>query len=138
MKKLGVEEVERIPSTVESLQHTKENPDFVLAKVFKSKNAFGDLTARALCRTPKYSTYALGTLGTIHTAYKVAQGGDIIEEAAKSALEVGTTIAAMGYLGAAGAKHLGTVGSLAGMALGGVIGSYVPEKLLTKSSSETI
>ena len=47
-------------------------------------------------------------------------------------------IAAMGYLGAIGAKHLRTVGSLTGMGLGGLVGSYVPEKLFSQFDSKTV
>ncbi len=122
LDKLGVDETKRIPSTVESLQHTINNPDYVLAKSFKSKTLFGDLTARALTRTSKYGTYILGGIGALHVAHQVADGENIFKETAKTALQVGATLVGVGYLGAIGYKHFGTLGSLTGITAGTGLG----------------
>ena len=135
LDKLGVEEVKRVPSNVESLLHTKDVPDYVLAKVYKSKNKFADLTARALARTPKLGVFVLGSLGAIHAGYEIADGKNIFEEVGKTALEVGTTLAGVGYLGAAGYKHLGAFGSLTGMAAGTALGALVP-KVISSSNQD--
>lgn len=123
LKKLCVNETKRIPSTVESLQHTIENPRYVPAKIYKSKNLFGDLTARALTRTSKYGTYVLGGIGALHIAHQVADGENIFKETAKTALQIGTTLAGVGYFGAIGYKHFGTLGSLTGITAGTGLGS---------------
>lgn len=65
----------------------------------------------------------LGGLGAIHAAYRINEGKDPKKELAKAALEVTTTIAAVGYLGAAGAKYKRTLGSITGTALGVAIGA---------------
>ena len=127
MNKLGIEEVARTQSFVESMFSTKSIPDYVEANVYKSKNLFGDLTARALTRTSKYGAYALGSLGALHAAHEIADGENPIKEVAKTALQVGTTLAGVGYLGAAGYKHFGALGSLLGMGLGTAVGTGVPK-----------
>ena len=105
---------------------------------FKSKNLFGDLTARALTRTSKYGAYALGGLGALHAAHEIADGENPIKEIAKTALQVGTTLTSVGYLGAIGYKHFGALGSLTGMGLGTAMGALVPKLFdITKSSSKT-
>lgn len=139
LDKLGVKEVAKISTNIESLLHTKDFPYYVQAKIYKSRNLFGDLTARALSRTSLIGTGALGGLGVIHTAYKVKQGGDIIEETAKTALQIGTTLIGVGYLGAIGYKHLGTLGSLVGIGAGTALGEATTGLFHSgKSSSKTL
>ena len=138
MKKLGIEEVGKVSTKIQSLQHTVDSPDYVHAKVFKSKNIFGDLTARALTRTSKYGAYALGGLGALHAAHEIADGENPIKEIAETTLQVGATLAGVGYLGAIGYKHLGAFGSLVGMGLGTALGAGLPKINSIKSSSETL
>ncbi len=126
-EKLDIVETNKVVSTIETLQSTYSNPNFVLAKTFKTKNAFGDLTARALTRTSKYGAYALGGLGALHAAHEIADGKNPIKEVAKTALQVGTTLAGVGYLGAFGYKHFGALGSLLGIGLGTTIGTLAPK-----------
>ncbi len=132
LDKLDVKEVSHENTIIESLLHTRENPNYVKAVVYKSKNTFGDLTARALARTPKLGVFVLGGLGAIHAGYDIAKGENIFAAAGKTALEVGTTLAGVGYLGAAGYKHLGALGSLTGMAAGTALGSLVPKLISAK------
>ena len=118
------------------MTYTEKNPFYVEVKVYKPKNLFGDLTARALTRTSKYGTYALVGLGALHAAHEIADGEDIKKEVLETALQVGATLVSTGYLGAIGYKHFGTIGSLAGMGLGSTIGAKAPE--LLKHSSEIL
>ena len=129
LNKLGVEEDynQQIKTNIKDLTYTESKPRYVEAKIFKSKNLFGDLTARALTRTSKYGAYALGGLGALHAAHEIADGENPIKEVAKTAMQVGTTLAGVGYLGAIGYKHLGTLGSLIGMGVGTAIGAGVPK-----------
>ena len=127
LNKLGVKEIGKVQSNIKDISHTEKNPIYVNVKVFKSKNAFGDLTARALSRTSKYGVYALTGLGALHAAHEIAEGENIFKEVSKTALQVGTTLASVGYLGAIGYKHLGTFGSLLGMGLGTAIGTQAPK-----------
>ncbi len=134
LKKLGMEEVGKVETTIKDMTYTEKNPFYVEAKVFKSKSLFGDLTARALTRTSKYGTYALGGLGALHAAHEIADGENPIKEAAKTAMQVGTTLAGVGYLGAIGYKHLGALGSIIGMGAGTAIGTGVPNLLFEHNS----
>ena len=132
MNKLDVEEdyAQQIKTNINDLTHTENKPNKVVAKAFKSKNTFGDLTARALTRTSKYGVYALGGLGVLHAAHEIADGENPIKEVAKTALQVGTTLAGVGYLGATGYKHFGALGSLFGMGLGTAVGTGIPKLFL--------
>ena len=133
MNKLGIEQVAVEDTTIKSLLYTNEKPNYAKAFVFKSKNTFGDLTARALTRTSKYGAYALGGLGALHAAHEIADGENTIKEVAKTAMQVGATLAGVGYLGAIGYKHFGTLGSLVGMGLGTAIGTTVPKFIVSLS-----
>ncbi|MBE7712016.1 MAG: hypothetical protein E7Z92_07775 [Cyanobacteria bacterium SIG31] len=125
--KLGIKVTKTIKSSVKNLTHSEKNPFYVPAQVFKSKNLFGDLTARALTRTPKYGVYALTGLGALHAAHEIADGENIFKEIVKTAIQVSATLAGVGYLGAIGYKHLGTLGSLVGIGVGTIIGNKIPE-----------
>ena len=127
MNKLGVEELDKVKTSVETMFSTKNIPDYVEANIYKSKNLFGDLTARALTRTSKYGAYALGGLGAIHAAHEIADGENIFKEVAKTTLQVGMTLASVGYLGAIGYKYLGALGSLLGIGTGTLIGTLLPK-----------
>ena len=126
-KRLGIEEIDRMRSSVKSIYHTDKNQNYVEAKVFKSKNLFGDLTARALTRTSKYGAYALTGLGALHAAHEIIDGEDVIKTIGQTVAEIGTTLVGTGYLGAIGYKHYGPLGSLVGIGIGSLIGSEVPE-----------
>ena len=136
-KKLDFEEdySKHIKTRVKDITYTEKKPRYVEAKIFKSKNAFGDLTARALTRTSKYGAYSLGGLGALHAAHEIADGENPMKELAKTSLQVGTTLASVGYLGAIGYKYFGAFGSLLGMGLGTAIGTGVP-KLIFEHNSE--
>lgn len=92
------------------------------------------MTARALLRTSKIGAGVIGGLGAIHAGYHISDGGNIFEETRKAAAEVGATLVGVGYLGALGYKHLGTLGSLVGIGAGALIGSKAPELLFEHNS----
>ena len=87
-----------------------------------------------MTRTSKYGAYALGGLGALHAAHEVADGENPIKEVAKTAMQVGTTLAGVGYLGAVGYKHFGALGSLIGIGLGTIVGTRVPNLLFEHNS----
>ena len=80
----------------------------------------------------------MGVLGALHAAHEIADGENPIKEVAKTALQVGTTLAGVGYLGAIGYKHFGALGSLLGMGLGTAIGAGVPKLFSAVESSPKI
>ena len=121
-EKLSID-VEEIKTNINDIDSTNLNPKKVYAKIFKTNNPFADITARALTRTSKLGALALGGIEAAHVAHEVSNGKNFFEEAGKSAVTLGTTLAATGVLGAIGAKHLGPTGSLVGMGLGAVTGA---------------
>ena len=123
-KKFNIEE-SKIQTNIKQIDYTAKNPKIVPAKVFETSNPFADITARALIRTSKLGALALGGIEAAHVAHEVSNGKNFFEEAGKSAVTLGTTLAATGVLGAIGAKHLGPTGSLVGMGLGAVTGAIV-------------
>lgn len=129
LKMINVKDDGEYISNIDSIYHSDKHPDKVFAKSFKSKNAFGDLTARALCRTSKLGVFALGGIGAIQAAHEINEGENAFKEIAKRVLQVILTIVSVGYLGAIGYKKLSAVGSLAGMGIGSFIGDKVPELL---------
>ena len=71
LKLLKTEENKKIlmETNIDDITHTKLKPRKVLAKAYTSPTKFGELTARALARTPKYAVGALGSIAAIHAAY---------------------------------------------------------------------
>ena len=114
--------VEEIPTNIPDILNTEKTPRYLGAKQFKTTSKFGELTARALTRTPILSVAALGGIEASHIAYAVEQGENLVKEIGKSGITLGTTLLASGYLGAIGAKYAGPCGSLIGVGLGSVIG----------------
>ena len=123
-KKFEIEE-DQIKTHIEDIDFTPENKNYVPAKVFKAKNPFADISARALTRTSTLGALALGGIEAAHVAHEVSNGKNFFEEAGKSAATLGVTLGATGVLGAIGAKYLGPTGSLAGMGLGAFAGAAV-------------
>ena len=128
-KKLGFEENynTKYKTNIKEITYTEKIPVYVEARVFKSKNKIGDLTARALTRTSKYGVYALTGLGALHAAHKIIDGEDVIKTISQTVAEIGTTLLGTGYLGAIGYKHFGSLGSLVGIGIGSLIGSEFPK-----------
>ena len=124
-------------TNIDDITHTELKPRKVMAKVYQSPTRFGELTARALARTPKYAVGALGSIAAIHAAYEIQEGEDIKKEIGKALVGVTTTLAGIAYLGAIGYKHFATCGSLVGMSLGTFLGEKLPE-LLFEHSSKTL
>ena len=123
-EKLGVK-TQNIDSEIKDIDYTVENLRKVPAKKFITNNSAKDIIARAMTRTTKLGTIALGGIEAAHVAHEVKNGENFFEQMGKSAVTLGTTIAATGVLGAIGAKYLGPTGSLVGMGLGAITGAMV-------------
>ena len=117
----------------------KESEDFIETKItdfvghkvpaFKYEGGkFAQLTGRALKRTTKLGVLALALL-EVPQIINAIQKGETIEQTAKSAINVASITAGIGYGGAIGAKHGGAIGSLVGMGFGAVLGSKLSEKV---------
>lgn len=112
-----------IKTNIETIDSCINDKKFVLAYSLKTNNPFKDIATRALTRTTKLGTIALGSIEAAHIAHEVSNGKNFFEEAGKSVLTLGTTTVATGVLGAIGAKHLGPTGSLVGISAGTLIGA---------------
>ena len=89
---------------------------------------FAQLTGRALKRTTKLGVIALALL-EVPKIINSVQKSETLEQSAKSAVNVASITAGIGYGGAIGAKHGGAIGSLIGMGFGAVLGSKLSEKM---------
>ena len=118
---------ESVDTKIENIISTKDRPSFVIAKEFKSKNPFGELTARAMTRTTKIGAAVLGGLEAAHLVKEISDGENAIKATAKSSVNFASSIAGIGYGGAIGAKHFGPVGSLVGMGLGAIAGNKISD-----------
>ena len=121
-KRLNIK-TNKIETNIERIDSTEKCKKFVNARVYVTNNPFKDIIVRALTRTTKLGTIALGSIEAADIAHEVSNGKNFFEEAGKSALTLGTTTVATGVLGAIGAKHLGPTGSLVGISAGTLIGA---------------
>lgn len=135
----GAKESKVIDTTIEDIGHTVEAPRWVLAKEFKG-SMFGQLTGRAMTRIPKIGAIALALLELPQILKSMNKGDTISEQAsstvnqtAKSAVNVTSILAGIGYGGAIGAKMCGNrfsaIGSLVGMGVGAVFGALTSKKI---------
>lgn len=86
---------------------------------------FAQLTGRALRRTTKLGVFALALL----EVPKIIKSDEKIKQTAKSAINVASITAGIGYCGAIGAKYGGSIGSLIGMGAGAIIGNKLSNKV---------
>ncbi len=112
-------------SKIKNITSTDSSPSYVGARKFATKSRFGELTARALTRTTKIGALILGVLETAHLIKEISDGENVIKATAKSAINLTSSIAGIGYGGAIGAKHFGPAGSLIGMGVGAFVGNRI-------------
>ena len=124
IKKFNIDE-NRIKTNIKNITHTETKPSYIIAKNFVTKSTFGELTARAMTRTTKIGTAVLGGLEAAHVIKEITEGENAIKATAKSAINLFSSIAGIGYGGAIGAKYFGPVGSLVGMGIGAIAGNQV-------------
>ena len=124
VKKFDIERTQ-INTKIENITSTKEKPSFVVAKKFVTHSPFGELTVRAMTRTTKIGAIALGSLEMAHLIKEISDGENAIKSTAKSAINLTSSIAGIGYGGAIGAKYFGPLGSLIGMGIGAIAGNQV-------------
>lgn len=125
---IGKKILKLLGTEIESVTETKVK-DFqgnYLHAYSYSGNCFKRLTSRALLRT----TF----LGVCVTALlqipKILKSDHKIKQTAKSAVNIGSITAGIGYGGAIGATFGGPAGSLIGMGAGAVLGNKLSEKLV--------
>lgn len=94
LKKINVQKniTNDISTNIDDITSTIKYPIKVNAYSFKTQNAFGDLTARALTRTSKYGVYALSGLGALHAVHEIADGEDLIKTLGQTVVEIGATL----------------------------------------------
>ncbi len=102
----------------------------------KANSKFAELTGRAMKRVTILGVAALALL-ELPKLFKAMNKGDSISEQAgntikqtgKSAINVTSILAGIGYGGALGAKKFGAMGSLVGMGVGAVLGATASNKI---------
>lgn len=134
---LGENIVKNLNTEIEDIIETNiKNLYGINEKAFKYKGTFfGELTARAMRRTTLLGVMAMGLLEAPKIIKSITQGNTIKDKAVstgkqgvKSAINVASVTAGIGYMGALGAKFGGPAGSLVGMGLGAVLGSKISQK----------
>jgi len=85
---------------------------------------FAQLTGRALRRTTLLGVGAIALL----ELPKIFKSDEKIKQTAKSAMNVASITAGIGYCGAIGAKYGGSAGSLIGMGVGAILGCKLSTK----------
>ena len=110
LKKLGTESTDWIDTKIHAVNSTKENPIFVKANVYEGKT-FGKLTAHAMERCPVLSLAVLSAIELPQVIGAFTKGNNIFEkgengakQVAKSAVNVASIAAGIGYMGAIGSK----------------------------------
>ena len=116
-----------INTKIKHIVSLKQNPNYIKAKQFITKSSFGELTARAMTRTTKIGAAVLGGLEMAHLIKEISDGENILKSTAKSAINLTSSIAGIGYGGAIGAKYFGPTGSLIGMGIGAIAGNKMSE-----------
>lgn len=114
-----------------------KNAKNIKAKAIKYEGSFfAKLTGRALRRTTLLGVFVLGVLELPKIFKSTNKGENICEKALytinqveKSAINIVSLTAGIGYFGALGAKYAGPAGSLAGMGLGAIMGNKVSAKV---------
>ena len=113
-----------VSTKIKNITSSPNEQNYIKARQFKTK-PFIELTARAMTRTTKIGTAVLGGLEAAHLLKEISDGENAIKATAKSAINLTSSIAGIGYGGAIGAKYFGPVGSLVGMGLGAIAGNKV-------------
>lgn len=105
------------------------------AAVSHKGSVFGKLTARAMRRTTLPGLTAIGILEIPKIIHAMTKGDTAKDKAVstgkqgiKSAINVASITAGIGYMGALGAKYGGPTGSIVGMGLGAVLGSKLSQR----------
>lgn len=136
LKKLGVEEIDCVDTTIKDIGHSKKNPLYISASSFKGGSKFGRLTAKAMHRIPLLSVAALALieLPKIFKSHKeggtaISKVDSVAKQTVKSGINVAGILAGIGYAGAAGSKYFGPLGSLVGMGVGAVAGAIGSKKI---------
>lgn len=135
MKYINVEKIDSINTTIKSFNHTGINPKYIRANVYKG-GFFGKLTARAMERTTIIGLGVMAAFELPKIIKSMKKGDNVFEktentakQTAKSAINVASLTAGIGYFGALGSKMHGNIGSLFGIGIGAMAGSYVSEKV---------
>lgn len=95
----------------------------ILATSYKG-NKFAQLTARAFKRMTLLGLLVMG----LFELPKIFKSDKKVKQIAKSAINVATITAGIGYGGAIGSKCKGPIGSLIGMGLGAIVANKASEK----------
>lgn len=133
---LGVKQNGTAPTQIKNIGHTDANPFYLEAKKYVGGGIFGDLTARAMNRTTKIGAIILAAIELPKIFRAMGEGdslseqvGSTVKQTGKSAINVTSILAGIGYGGALGAKKFGAIGSLVGMGVGAVIGATASNKI---------
>ena len=118
MDAVKCKDVDIIETSIQDYKKTNINA------VKHSGSEFAQLTGRALRRTTLLGVGAIVLL----ELPKIIKSDETIKQTAKSAINIASVTAGIGYGGAIGSKYGGATGSLIGMGFGAILGSKLSEK----------
>lgn len=140
-KLLGLENGKTVKSKIKNLYGQEISVQKIIAK--NDFLGLKELTGRALKRTSLLGVAFMGVLELpkiIKSAFKGDDKKEKIQsfgaQLSKSALNVASVTAGMGYIGAIGAKKYGAFGSLVGMGLGVIFGAKLSNFIQEKCKRE--
>ncbi len=140
-KLLGLENGKPVKSKIKNLYGQEISVQKIIAK--NDFLGLKELTGRALKRTSLLGVAFMGVLELpkiIKSAFKGDDKKEKIQsfgaQLSKSALNVASVTAGMGYIGAIGAKKYGAFGSLVGMGLGVIFGAKLSNFIQEKCKRE--
>lgn len=122
-KKFNIETT-KIPTEEKSIYYTKANPQKLTANIYNSPSKLGNLTARAMTRTPVLGLAFSGAMETAHLVKENNDGHNPFIEIGKSTLRLAGSAIITGYCGAIGSKF-GPVGSIISMGIGSVLNNKI-------------
>lgn len=124
-----------IPTMIKDIDYSELNPELVHAREYVGTK-FGKLTARAMERTTVLGLAVLAACELPKIYHALKKGNGMVEKAentakqtVKSGINLASLTAGIAYGGAIGSKYLGNFGSLVGMGIGALAGSFVSGKI---------
>lgn len=121
--------IEDVDTKVESIYSTDTDKVYVSAKKINTNNFFKDIAARSMLRTTKIGALALGSIEAVHAKNEIDNGENPFKAFGSAALNVGSTLAGAGILGAIGSKYGDAAGSFIGTGAGAILGALTSRVL---------
>lgn len=119
----------KIKTNIKSLNSIPQRPINIKAYKFITSSKLGEITARAMTRTPVIGLAMSGFVEGCQVINEVKQGEATLSSIGKAIIRFVTSAITTAYLGAIGAKKAGPFGSMAGIAVAGLVNNTIANAL---------